>query len=83
MGKKEVVTICGESFKKKRTHFSFKTIYMHIGNMKELKKLQDFPNLDSVSLNGTNISDLGLQYLGQCSMVTNINLVLPQLLTWE
>jgi len=42
--------------------------------MKELKKLQEFPNLESVSLNGTNINDIGLQYIGQCSTITNLNL---------
>jgi hypothetical protein len=74
MGKKELITICGEKFKKKRTHFSFETPYMQIRNMKELKMLQKFPNLESVSLNGTNINDNGLQYLIQCPTVTNINL---------
>lgn len=74
MRNKKDIYICGELFKAKRSHFSFDTRFKQIENMKELKKLQDFPNLESVSLNGTNINDIGLQYVGQCPTVTNINL---------
>ena len=74
MGNKKDIIICGEVFKAKRIHFSFETIFKQIGNMNELKKLQEFPNLESVSLNGTNINDIGLQYIGQCSTITNLNL---------
>ncbi|MFY7672059.1 hypothetical protein ACOSP6_13320 [Tenacibaculum sp. MEBiC06402] len=42
--------------------------------MSELKKLQEFSNLQAVSLNGTNINDSGLQYVGQCATITNLNL---------
>jgi hypothetical protein len=72
--KKETLLICGEVFKKSITHFSFKTLYMDIPDMKELKKLKDFPLLKMVSLNGTNINNTGLKYISQCPSITNINL---------
>ena len=74
MNKKRELVICGEVFKSKRTHFSFESPYKQIHDMKEFKKLREFPSLESVSLNGTNINDIGLQYLGKCTGVTNLNL---------
>lgn len=74
MGNKKEITIYGEVFKTKRSHFSFDTRFKQLGNMKELKKLQEFPNLESISLNATSINDIGLQYIGQCNSITNINL---------
>ena len=74
MGNKKEITICGEVFKTKRSHFYFDTRFKQIGNMKELKKLQEFPNLESISLNATSINDTGLQHIGQCNSITNINL---------
>ena len=68
------ITICGEVFKKKRTHFSFDSSYFQIGDMDELKKLQELTNLESVSLNGTNINDQGLKHLSACPTLSNINL---------
>lgn len=47
---------------------------MEIEDMRELEKLQEFSMLESVSLNGTNVDDQGLCYLGRCQTVTNINL---------
>ncbi len=72
--KNDYVTICGEQFRKDITHFSFSTLYMEIDNMRELEKLQQLSQLDAVSLNGTNVNDTGLKYLGRCVTVTNINL---------
>ncbi len=74
MTKKGAVVICGETFKTKRRHFSFEELYKVIDDMKELKKLMDFSELESISLNGTNINDIGLRYIAQCPTVTNINL---------
>ena len=74
MKSKKDIHICGEVFKRKRTHFSFETLYKQIENMFELKKLQEFPRLQTVSLNGTNINDIGLQYVSQCTTITNLNL---------
>ncbi|TCP23650.1 leucine rich repeat (LRR) protein [Tenacibaculum skagerrakense] len=74
MKSKKDIHICGEVFKRKRTHFSFETLYKQIENMSELKKLQEFPSLQTVSLNGTNINDSGLQYVSQCATITNLNL---------
>ena len=74
MNKKRELVICGEVFKSKRTHFAFESPYKQIRDMREFKKLCEFPNLESVSLNGTNINDIGLQYLGQCQGLTNLNL---------
>ncbi len=72
--KTDYITICGESFSKDITHFSFSTLYMEIDDMLELEKLQQLSQLDTISLNGTNVNDTGLQYLGRCLTVTNINL---------
>ncbi|RZS93549.1 hypothetical protein [Aquimarina brevivitae] len=74
MRNKERITICDESFKRNITHFSFQSLYKEIEDMKELKKLKLFPNLTSISLNGTNITDYGLQFIGDCSGLENINL---------
>jgi Leucine-rich repeat (LRR) protein len=71
---KKDIHICGEVFKPKRTHFSFETLYKQIEDMSELKKLQEFPKLQAISLNGTSINDIGLQYVGQCATITNLNL---------
>ena len=70
---REKLIICGEEFKKSSTHFSFKELYKHIPDMKVLKKLREFPKLQSVSLNGTNINDAGLKYLSECKTITNLN----------
>lgn len=73
MDNKQQVTVCEEKFNKGINHFSF-SLYKEIDHMEELEKLQEFTNLDSVSLNGTNVNDRGLYFLGKCGTVTNINL---------
>lgn len=79
MKSKKDIHICGEVFKRKRTHFSFETLYKQIVDMSELTKLQEFPNLQAISLNGTSINDIGLQYVGQCTTITNLNLTLTNI----
>ena len=71
---KDSIQICGETFKKKRIHFSFESSYKQIDKMNELKKLQQLAKLETVSLNGTNINDEGLRHLSACTTLSNINL---------
>ncbi len=79
MGKKDRIIICGESFKRGISHFKFDTLYMEISDMKELRKFKEFTHLESVSLNGTNITDIGLQYIAGCPTIENINLTFTEI----
>lgn len=72
--KKATIEIAGELFKTKRKHFAFESLYKEIQNMKDFKKLEDFSNLESVSLNGTNVNDEGLKYISNCITINNLNL---------
>ncbi len=71
---KETININGRSIEKDVTYINFGHPYYHIKPMTELKKLNQFPNLRSLSFCGSYINDEGLTYVADLQNIEMLNL---------
>lgn len=67
------IAVDGVAFDGDIRHFSFPA-YHQIRHMEELQKLASFPNLDSADFGGTNLDDLGLEYVTRAAELQELNL---------